>query len=172
MPFFCISFRSWNAINLKRPRKETWKIHRTRGRCWKHSSAVRELQADNWQLPLPTWAELFWSHCSLPGVGDRVLPIASTLRCLRFPQCYKQRSSGRAASAGRTPRAEVLLGGQRSAGMGSALALEQGKATVLLHGNTEAKTQMLRLNLQPHPKVFFLHLINHESNLNRTIFLS
>lgn len=54
---------------------------------------------------------------------------------------------------------------------GSTLALEQEKATALLRGNTEAETQMLRLNLQPHPKVFFLNLINHESNLNRTIFL-
>lgn len=71
MPFFCISSRSWNAINLKRLRKETWKIHRTRGRRWEHSSAVRQLQADDWRLPLPTRAELFRSRWSLPGVGDR-----------------------------------------------------------------------------------------------------
>lgn len=103
MPFFCISSRSWNAINLKRLRKETWKIHRTRGRRWKHSSAVRELQADDWQLPLPTRAELFRSRWSLRGVGDRVLPVASTLQHLRFPQCYKQHSLGRAGSTARTP---------------------------------------------------------------------
>lgn len=28
------------------------------------------------------------------GVGDRVLPIASTLQHLHFPQCSKQHSSG------------------------------------------------------------------------------
>lgn len=64
------------------------------------------------------------------------------------------------------------IDGQHSAGMGRALALQQEKATVLLHGDTEAEPQVLWLNLQPHPEVFFLNLINHESNLNSTIFLS
>lgn len=119
MLLFCISSRSWNAINLKRLRKETWKIHRTRGKCWKHSSAVRELQADAWQLPLPTQAELFQSLWSLLGVGDRVLPIASTLQRLHFPQCYRQCSSGQAASVAQTTRVKVPLGGRHSAETGS-----------------------------------------------------
>lgn len=164
MPFFCISFRSWNAINLKRLRKETWKIHRTRGRCWKHSSAVQELQADDWQLPLPTWAELFQSCWSLPGSGGQSSAHRFHAAASALSSMLKHHSLGRAAGAARTPVPTC-----RSAG--STLALEQEKATVLLRGNTEAETQMLQLNLQPHPKVLFLNLINHESNLNRTIFL-
>lgn len=42
---------------------------------------------------------------------------------------------------------------------------------VLLHRNAEAKPQGLRWNLQPHPKVFFLDLVNYENNVNSATFL-
>lgn len=48
--------------------------------------------------------------------------------------------------------------GQHKDGMGSTLALKREKATALLHGDAEAEPQMPQLNLQPHPKVFFLKL--------------
>lgn len=150
MLFFCISSRSWNAINLERVRKETWKIHRARGRRWQGSSAARELQADDWQLLLPTRAELFRSHWSLPRWGT-VLPMAPVPQRLHFPQRCKERSSGQAASAAR--------------------AAEREEAAVLLHRNAKAEPQGLRRNLQPHPEVFFLNLINHENNLNSATFL-
>jgi len=94
-----------------------------KGRCWKHSSAVPELQADDWQLPLPTLAELFWSRWSLLGVEDRVLPIPYILQRPHFPQRYKQCSSGHAVSAARTPMLRCRSAG--SAAMAQAMQRAQ-----------------------------------------------
>lgn len=85
---------------------------------------------------------------------------------------------GTSREHGTDPCAEVLRDGPCTDGTGSAGMGRDGTGTVLalehvlLHGGTEAKPQMLWLNLQPHPKVFFLNLINHESNLNSATFFS
>lgn len=167
MPFFCISFRSWNAINLKRLRKETWKIHRTRGRCWKHSRAVWELQAGDWQLPLPTWEELFQSHWSCHAWGTEpcpVLPRCCICGCLDTAPSVAQGTPDTPAQVprGRTGSTGTGLAGMGQAGTGSARILEREMVTVLLHGNTRAKSQILQGNLYPHPRVF-PYLINHVS---------
>lgn len=121
MPFFCISFRSWNAINLKRLRKETWKTHRTRGRCWKHSRAVWELQAGDWQLPLPTWEELFQCHWSCRAWGTElcpVLPHCCICACLNTATSLAQGVPGTTAQV---PCSRAGSTGTGLAGMGQAV---------------------------------------------------
>lgn len=65
---------------------------------------------------------------------------------------------------GRTGRAGTGLAGMGQAGTGSARILEHEMVTVLLHGDTQAKSQMLQGNLYPHPRVF-PYLIHHVSKV-------
>lgn len=76
-------------------------------------------------------------------------------------------AQGVAATPGQVPCSRTGSTGAGLAGMGQAgtgrdRILEHEMVTVLLHGNTQAKSQMLQGSLHPHPRVF-PYLINHVS---------
>lgn len=100
----CISSRSWNAINLKRLRKETWKTRGAQGRCWERSgrmagsclcqpgpdgvrdAASRALPRSSTPQHLPSSSAPCSAMGALPGLGlIQGLHCTATLRLRPMP---------------------------------------------------------------------------------------